>query len=374
MNCDDAAEYVSALCDGETIPPTVAQHIATCATCQARLSDYLAMGVELRRTASLELADAVPPRSWTEPHNRAATWWQKGWGSMRIPRLAFALLVVVIMGLATTLVVGRKVRAHSDGSVVLLAVGGPDGPLWDCPLSTLETKPACDWYGKIGSQFLAFRVRLLSREGGRVLLAAHSRIYSEGDDLSSFTHDADPREAVREAWFEPGEPLKLDVTEVGTVTLTGEWLDHMPMLIGPHGEDFSPGMNEIRFGRPLLLKDGAVVGDLATVIGGIYSTDTEDRASAFYIPRQGRFLISLLPIKGAVKADVALGRISFEEGGHAWELVNGIPVCRADHLWVLHQPDFKLNAVGRNGDHVGFGNPKLVQTAPGVWELEVTPN
>jgi hypothetical protein len=71
-------------------------------------------------------------------------------------------------------------------------------------------------------------------------------------------------------------------------------------------------------------------------------------------------------MKGAVEAHVAFSRISFEEGGHSWELVNGIPVCRADHLWVLRQPNFKQNVAG-NAEHVTFGNPKLEQITPGEW-------
>ncbi len=57
MICTEAAEFVSALCDGEIIPPTAAEHIGTCPACQARLRDYLNLGVELRRTASLEQFD-----------------------------------------------------------------------------------------------------------------------------------------------------------------------------------------------------------------------------------------------------------------------------------------------------------------------------
>jgi hypothetical protein len=367
MICTETAEYVSALCDGEIIPAAAAEHIGACPACRAILRDYLELGAELRRTASLEQPAPVPARTWTRPHNPVTALLQKGWGTMRIPRLAFVALIVCLIAIASTLAV-VKVRAHSTGTVVLLNTAGPTGPFVDCPLSTQDSKPACDWYGTMGSQNLAYRVRLLSRDGGRVLLAIRTRTFTRGEDLSSFTFDADPAETVREVWFTPGEKSTVDVSGVGTLTLTGQWMDHMPMFLGSHGEDISPGPNELRFGRPLLLKDKVVVGDLASVIGGIYSTDTPDRASAFYVPEQGRFLISLLPMKGAVEAHVELGRISFEEGGHSWELVNGIPVCRADRLWVLHQLNFKRSAVGWNGDHVSFGNPKLVQTAPGIWE------
>jgi hypothetical protein len=357
MICDDAAEYISALYDGKTIPPGAAQHFATCPDCQARLSDYLAMGIELRRTASLELADAVPSRSWTKPHNHVGTWWQKGWVAMRIPRFAFAGLIAGIMVLASALAV-NKGRGQNSGTVVLLSTAGPNGPIADCPLPTQDkNQPTCSWYGKIGSRFVAYKIRLLSRDGSRVLLSTRTRTSTHREALS-FESDLGH---ANEARFEPGKPLNLDVPDVGTLTLKGEWLDHMPIL-----GTLDPGPNEVRFSAPLLVKDKAVVGDFSGHIG-IFSQDEQDRAMAFYIPGEGRFLISQLPMRGAVEARVALGRISFEEGGHSWEFVNGVPVCRADHIWVLHQPNFRMKIMGQNGDHVAVGDVRLVQAASGVW-------
>jgi hypothetical protein len=362
MICDDAAEYISALFDGETIPPAAAQHIAACPECEARLGDYLAMGVELRRTASLGLAEAVPSRRWTKPQNGVATWWRKGWGTMRIPRVAFAGLIAGILVLGSALAV-NKARAQNTGTVVLLNIAGPNGALADCPLSAADKNQSCFWNGKIGSQSLVFKIKLLSRDGGRVLLAIRARTYHQGEDLSAFTQDADPLARLKEVWFEPSEPLKFEVPEVGTLTLKGEWLDHMPIM-----GTLDPAPNELRIGRPLLLKDKVVVGDLSIAIGGVYGGDDQDVAMAFYIPREGRFVLAQLPMKGAVEAHVNQGQISFEESGHSWELVSGVPVCRADHVWVLHQPHFTMKAIGPfGGNHIAFGPTMLVQTGPGVW-------
>jgi hypothetical protein len=365
MICNDVAECISALCDGKTIPPPAAQHIGTCPDCQARLGDYLAMGVELRRAASLGLADAVPSRVWSKPQNRVATWWQKGWGTMRIPRVAFAVLVAGILVLASAVVVNRA-RAQNTGNVVLLTVEGPNLPPSDCAISTENKDQAPYWMWKIGARPVALKIRLLARDGGRVRLALRTRVYRPGEDMGALTRDADPAARLQEVWFEPGESLKVDVPEVGTLTLKGEWLDHMPQL-----GKLDPGPTEVRFGRPLLLKDQRVVGDLASVIGGIFSWEEQDWAMIFIIPGEGRFLVAQVPVKGAVEAHVNLGRISFEEGGHSWELVNGVPVCRADHVWVLHQPDWET--MGKKIDHVGCGNVKLVQTEPGVWEPQEKP-
>ena len=76
-------------------------------------------------------------------------------------------------------------------------------------------------------------------------------------------------------------------------------------------------------------------------------------------------------MKGAVQAHVEMNRISFEVDGHAWVLVNGAPISRADQLWVLHQPEFKP---AEESDGATFGNQKLVQTRPGLWEPAPTAN
>ena len=363
MICDDVAEYVSALCDGQTIPSSAAQHIAHCPDCQFRLSDYLALSAELRRAASLELSNEVPSRNWTRSQNRIRVWWQKGLSTMRIPRLAFAALIVGIFALSSALTV-IKARAHNTGTVVLLSVAGlGDVPL-DCPLSIVDKNyTTCSGLGRIGLQFLGYKIELLSHDGDRVLLAIRTRTYpivfGEAKSFSPFELDRDP---AKQVWFTPGEPLKFELPGGGALTFKGDWLDHMPVL-GLHKEDLSPGPNEVRFASPLLLKDGSVVGDLKGAIGGLFAYDDRDWAIQTYFPGEGRFLISQLPIKDAVEARVMFSRISFRDGGHSWEFVTGAPVSQAEKIWVLHQTDFKMP--GLNSPSVG--NVKLVETQPGVW-------
>ncbi len=375
MHCDETGEFVSALCDGETIPRAAAEHIGSCETCQARLRDYVAMGVELRCVASLEIDNAVEPREWARQQNTIAKWWQKGWGTMRIPRLAFVSLVVMTVGLAATLVVG-KVGAHADGTVVLLTTTGPKGPLMDCPLSTVDkNQVGCTCFAEVGGRILGYKVSLLSRDGGHVMLGIRTRTYPipiapVSRTYTPFELDNEP---AKEVLFEPGETLDVEVPDVGKVTLTGEWLDHMPLFAMMKKMDhLEPGPNEVRFASPLLLKDKRVVGDFVGAVGGVFSSDDRDLAEAIYLPGEGRFLIAQVRMKGAVEAHVALSRLSFEEGGHSWEIVNGVPISRADHLWVLHQSEFKWTAAGQ--DAATFGNQKLVQTAPDVWEPKTMGN
>ncbi len=60
MKCEEAAEFVSALCDGEKIPRAAAEHVGECDVCATRLTEYAEMGAELRRVASLESTETSP--------------------------------------------------------------------------------------------------------------------------------------------------------------------------------------------------------------------------------------------------------------------------------------------------------------------------
>jgi hypothetical protein len=85
--------------------------------------------------------------------------------------------------------------------------------------------------------------------------------------------------------------------------------------VGMNRQDLSPGPGELRFASPLLLKDKTVAGDMVGVLSGVFCTDDPDSAVVVYIRGEGRFLLSLLPMKDASEARVTLSRISFAEGG-----------------------------------------------------------
>jgi hypothetical protein len=54
------------------------------------------MGAELRRVASLEPMGEARVRDWGKSESTSPNWWWKGWETMRIPRLVFALLLATI--------------------------------------------------------------------------------------------------------------------------------------------------------------------------------------------------------------------------------------------------------------------------------------
>lgn len=52
MTCEEAAAFVSVIHDGETVPKSAAEHIATCAVCRELLHEYSQIGAEMRLLAS----------------------------------------------------------------------------------------------------------------------------------------------------------------------------------------------------------------------------------------------------------------------------------------------------------------------------------
>ena len=337
MACNEASEFISALCDGEMIPSAVAEHIGDCATCQVTLRDYLSLGAELRRTASLEHPAHVPPLNWTRRRPPFTTLLQKGWRTMRIPRFAFAAMIAGIVVLASTLAV-VKVGAHATGTVVLLNTAGPNGPLLvDCPLSTQDRYHAtCGSYSRMNGKSTGIKVDLVNHETNRVELAIRTKVFGEplgGASLSGIENE--PEKLV---WFEPGQPLKIVVPDLGTLTLTGEWMDHVPALIGSSNHELDPQADELRVVMPLLLKDRKVVGDLKVASA---TADKMGECILIYFPGEGLFVLSLSPVPGAVKAQVTMSRVSFAEGSHGYTFLTGVPVARGDQIWVLHEAAFK---------------------------------
>jgi hypothetical protein len=364
MVCDSAAEYVSALCDGETIPVAAAEHISTCQACQSRLNEYLAFAIDLRLTASRELCAAIAPHVWTKPQNRIAAVWQKGWGTMRIPRLAFAVLIAGVLALASGLAV-VKVRARDEGTVVLLTVSTGSGQPRECALSTVDKqRGTCASIGKVAdlNSILGYKISVLARNDSRVQLGIRTRTWPFVHGSGSYSLADIDRQPQRQFWFEPGDTLKVDVPGLVPLTIKGNWLDHMPSLVGTHTID--PGPEELRIISPLLLQGKDVIGDME---GGAATENKLDRAVWISFPKQGSYFISLVQLKGGIQADVRLNRITFEDNGRRCVLLTGTPITRANHVWVLHQSDRDPGKIGLTPGRGIVGSLPLVETTPGVW-------
>jgi hypothetical protein len=132
--------------------------------------------------------------------------------------------------------------------------------------------------------------------------------------------------------------------------VTGEWFDHMPAFIGTSIHDLDPGPEELRVTGPLLLGGKQVLGDLE---GGTAIADKASQGVVIYMPGEGRFILALTPVHGAVQARVDLNRISFEDGGRSYVFLTGAPVTRGQHIWVLHEAHFKPLAPADDNAFIG---------------------
>lgn len=366
MNCTEAAEFVSALCDGEIVPTDAATHIGDCELCQERMREYSAIGVEMRRVASLEGIPQLEPMAWHGSGNRLATFWQKGWESMRIPKFAFALLVIAVIALASSLAV-NKVGAHSEGSVVLLKIdAGLDEPI-PCALSTVDKNyDVCLFYPTIRGRNQGYRIKLLDREANRVRIEIRSKDFGSALDSHSYSVGDLDNVAGQAYWFVPGEPLKIDMPAVGPLSITGEWMDHMPIMPSQNNQGMDPSAGELRVNSPLLIRDKAVVGDLS----GASTTQSKPEAAAWlYFPHQGDFTISSTQMKDSLPADVFINRISFKDEGHSYVVVTAAPVIRGNKLWVLHRAEYR--PVAPNGEGSFLGAVKLQKNAAGEWTTPI---
>lgn len=99
VQCDKAAEFVSSLYDGESIPPEAAEHVGTCETCQARLKEYGQIGMALRGVARLESPAEARARTWEGRQTNRSSWWEKGWTLLAPLPLVAWLYAAILAGL-----------------------------------------------------------------------------------------------------------------------------------------------------------------------------------------------------------------------------------------------------------------------------------
>lgn len=349
MRCDDAREYIMALYDGEPVPPEATQHLARCANCQELVNGFAEMGAALRGYGSLLRADPVPQRTWPTPQRNPTPWWHQGLQMMRIPRIAFACLILALVLLGSRLAL-VEVRAHDDGSVLMLKLTPAQGEPVQCNVSLAEAeRDHCGGLAQIDKSNLFYAVKALKKDGNRVLLSIRAKVTPIGP--AGFGPDTASTLPETQSWFTPGQTLAVPATGELNLALTGDWADHIPVTLAGR-ELLDPGPDEIRLTSPLLLKNNMVVGDMGKMIA---DTDTAGEGVWFYVPGEGRFTLAPMPLAGAVPATVQLNRVSFEIEGQIYVVVTGMPVTRAKKLWVLHDAAYKPSAEAEQGPEIGAG-------------------
>ncbi|HEY2352481.1 MAG TPA: hypothetical protein VGH83_08205 [Candidatus Acidoferrum sp.] len=343
MNCEEVAEFVSALCDGATIPREVAGHIGGCQACRARLNAYADMGVELKRIASLEPPATMKARSWEKEQRIRMKWWQGGRATMKIPRFAFASMLALILLLSSSLVLVRA-RTNVGGPVLVLSYRIlPDGNTVRCVITTDGNSSTnhCSDSNSGTWGLLTLNIRFVSKDGGRTQLGVRTRY--ESQILQPKQGNTDDLKDVPEKIVSigPGEKQQIFVSGLGEIELTGEYLDHMPALRYGPDESLDPRKSEFRIISPVLVRGKEIVLNLV----GSSSIDSGDQDATLmiYNPGEGRYLISTIPFEGAVEGSVQLGQIKFNLEGHDYLLLTAMPTTRSEHVWVAHDPQYNLS-------------------------------
>lgn len=353
MRCEHAEEFVSALCDGERIPREAAEHIGECEKCRARLRDYAMLGAELRRTASLNSPKSVPAgehllTSATTLAKRTLgkrsfeVWWKKGGAAMRIPRFAFVLMLLLIVGLSSGLVVVRA-RSNAQGPVLLVTLRVPSSDLsWECAFFMKgDQNESCAGVMEAKNRAqLEVGIRFLARQGDKIALGIRSQFLPFPPNGGSFTFStADLENLPMEQYqLEPGQKLEIEIKGLGEAELTGELLDYMPVLPSAPHATLDPDHDELRLISPLLLRGREAIIDMD------HSTTTgtgKDGALWMCAPGVGRLIVSAENFQGAVRGQVSQSRIDFEIGGKQYQLLAGAPITRAQDVWVQFDPNFQ---------------------------------
>jgi hypothetical protein len=357
MKCEDAAEFVSALYDGERIPREAAEHLGQCEACRVRLNAYSAIGTELRRAPSLDEPTEVKTVPWGEQERARSSWWHKGSETMRIPRFAFALMLAAIFLLSSGLVLVRA-RPRAAGSVLwLISRLPPDGRIFHCPLAT-DGEPGSDGCGNYGNLphagMLSVNIRFLRREGERIALGVKARYENPPPNFTGDAWDRLKEVPEETVWIEPGTKQELSVAGLGAIEMTGEFMDHKPPGFFAPQATVDPQAQEFRIASPVLIRGKQVVFNFA----GASSTGVgPDARVAIYWPGEGRYLISAAPFKDAVEGRVDVSQITFSLEDQDYVLLTAVPVTRSKHVWVKREPEFKPSKhfPGGTDDHGMMG-------------------
>lgn len=343
MKCEQAAEFVSRLSDGQVIPREAAEHVGTCQECRERLDEYLRMGAEMRRLASLEQPETVKAGAWKNAGRVQNAWWRRGVATIRIPRFAFVSMLVLILVLSGGLALVRVRAAQNAPTLMLHFTLVPDGKTGECWLTT-DNNPKTNQCGfatdvpRGGMVGLMFR--FISRSGERTELGVRANYRA---DSSKFNFIDDFRDVPEKTIsVDPAQQAHIDVPGLGEFQVTSGYLDHPFAGWGSTPDETLPSKNRFAVVNPVLIRGDQVVCDLST---NGYSIDDGDPDAALmiYCPGEGRYLVSSVPFEGAVEGAAKMNQIRFTLNGENYLLMSGMPILRSNRVWVSHDPDYKIS-------------------------------
>ena len=342
MNCEEAAEFASRLCDGQAIPRVAAEHIGACEACRTRLNAFAAIGAELRRVASLEPLPALKRADWNREPTIRQHWWQKRSATMRIPRFAFVSMLVLILALSGGLVLVRARTLQEPAMLLLHFTLMPNGKTGECWLTTNENPRTnqCGFATDVPGGMVGMMFRFVSRDGDQSQLGVKVN-YKQGGHGIHFINDfKDISEKM--ITVNPTRPVQIQVPGLGEFNVRSAYLNRPSTSWGRPDEGIEPRKDEFRVVAPVLIRGKEVVCDLSA---NGYSIDDGDPDATLmiYSPGEGRFLISRVPFEGALKATVNNGQIKFSLDGQNYLLLSAAPILNGDRAWVSHDSQYRLS-------------------------------
>jgi hypothetical protein len=343
MNCEQVEEYISALCDGEKIPPAAAGHIGTCEVCQSALREYATIGAELRRLASLDGSVPCNPLDCRrEIVKKQIGWWQEGLATMKIPRLAFGVMMIAIIALSGGLVLTRARAGAAGGRFLELKYKLPTDEKADVCVMRADgnqKENLCNFVHHGHEGLLVMNTRVIANSSEYTQVAIRAKyIPGVGDAEVNYNESLFKDIPENVLSLVPGERQELQVAGLGAMEVEGEYLDHIPPLVYRPQETLDPDPKEFRIVAPVLVRDNRVI---AKADGSSIESGSPDATLMLYVPEEGRYLVSLVPFEGAAEGATHLGQITFSLEGHDFLLLTSTPITVSDHVWVKHEPDFK---------------------------------
>lgn len=335
MNCEKAAEFVSALCDGERIPREVAEHLGACEECKARLNEYLQMSAELKRMAIIAAPQRVRDVSWGARETTKPSWWQMCTQSMRIPRFALGLLLVVILSLGAGIVI---VRANNSERWFQFEVHTRNGATAETGIMSAEPKKPEEPGPVITHEpegTLAFIVRVLGGSGGTEKLGVRAAWLPPNADRSAVEEKVSLT-PEREFWVIAGQRLSVPVKDYGEIEIIGQLLDKLPDDQNPSEMRLYPKEGEFQVIAPqVLLVDGHV---LSKGGGNGMSLTQKDCFFAYYAPHNGWYIFAFDEFPGASEGKIKDNQVEFTLDGRTYTLLAAAPIVNASvtKIWVRH--------------------------------------
>jgi hypothetical protein len=191
------------------------------------------------------------------------------------------------------------------------------------------------------SGVLYVSVRFLSKEEDRIELGLKNRYEKQVSGVKQRDWNDLPDIPEEKVWIVLGENREISVPGLGPIELRGEFMDHVPTLLFRPEEVLDPQKNELRIVSPVLIREREVVFNAGG--SSSISSGDPDPAVMMYMPGEGRYLISIVPFDGAVEGSVELGQIRFRLEGQDYLLLTAMPTTRSEHVWVVHDPRYKLS-------------------------------